>query len=204
MDLLHAEFNNGRLSLEEIKTCLGSDFGQSWPTLQKKFKQDETGLFFNEKLEHEQKKRKAFSESRRQNVLKKPQKSTYVDTSVEHMYKHMENENENTVLVNNINNENSVFWVDIKNQFFNCYWWVEKFCRDKRVPPDELKRQMVDFMVDVELVNEVKTLPELQSHFLHSFNKGKYSKKKDEQQAVHGLTERDLKAIETLNKQRVA
>jgi len=103
MDLLHAEFNNGRLSLEEIKACLGSDFGQSWPTLQKKFKQDETGLFFNEKLEQEQNKRKAFSESRRQNVLKKPSKPSYVDTSVKHMNKHMENENENNVFVNNKN-----------------------------------------------------------------------------------------------------
>src|SRR5688572_2070648 len=37
MDLLTAQFNNGPLSLDEIRTVLGSDFGQHWPTLQKKF-----------------------------------------------------------------------------------------------------------------------------------------------------------------------
>ena len=97
MDILHAQFNNGRLSLEEIKICLGSDFGTSWPTLQKKFKQDEKGLFFNDRLEQEKDKRSAFSESRRQNVLKKPKKPTHDDTYVEHMLPHMENENENGI-----------------------------------------------------------------------------------------------------------
>lgn len=94
IDILHAQFNNGHLSLEEIKICLGADFGSSWPTLQKKFKQDETGLFFNERLELEINKRKNFSESRRKNVSKR-YKPTYVDTSVEHMNIHMENTNRN-------------------------------------------------------------------------------------------------------------
>ena len=95
MDILHANFNNGHLSIEEIKVCLGSDFGQSWPTLQKKFKQDEIGLFFNERIELEKEKRKEFSESRKRNVNKRYQKSTLVDTSVLHMYLHTDNENEN-------------------------------------------------------------------------------------------------------------
>lgn len=93
MDLLHAQFNNGRLSLEEIKTCLGSDFGQAWPTLQKKFKQDEQGLFFNERLEAEKIKRGKYTESRRKNREKKPEK-TYDGTYDKHMIAHMENENE--------------------------------------------------------------------------------------------------------------
>lgn len=64
MDILHAQFNHGRLSLDEIKICLGSDFGQSWPALQKKFKQDEKGLFFNERLEQEKIKRQNFCATR--------------------------------------------------------------------------------------------------------------------------------------------
>lgn len=98
MDLLHAQFNNGRLSLEEIKVCLGSDFGTSWPTLQKKFKQDENNLFFNERLEQEQIKRKAFSQSRRDNVNTRYNKSTLVPTYVEDMKVHMENTNKDPVL----------------------------------------------------------------------------------------------------------
>lgn len=93
IDLLHAQFNNGRLSLEEIKTCLGSDFGTSWPTIQKKFKQDETGLFFNERLEQEKQKRMKYSESRRKNKEGSGKDPTYVTSYVKHMSPHMENEN---------------------------------------------------------------------------------------------------------------
>lgn len=53
MDLLNAQFNNGHLSLEEIKICLGADFGPQWPTLQKKFKTDEQGLYYNERMDIE-------------------------------------------------------------------------------------------------------------------------------------------------------
>jgi len=95
IDLLRAQFNNGHLSIEEIKTCLGSDFGQAWPTLQKKFKQDEKGLFFNERHEREKLKRQKFSESRKANIKKRYEKTTSVDTSVLHMNLHMENENRN-------------------------------------------------------------------------------------------------------------
>lgn len=91
IDVLHAQFNFGPLSLEEIKTCLGSDFGQAWPTLQKKFKTCDAGLFFNERLEHEKSKRKNFCDSRRKNKEKK----TYDNTYDEHMIEHMENTNEN-------------------------------------------------------------------------------------------------------------
>ncbi|MEJ7610650.1 MAG: hypothetical protein WKF88_05660 [Ferruginibacter sp.] len=93
MDLLHAQFNHGRLSLEEIKICLGSDFGPSWPALQKKFKQD-NNLFFNERLEHEKEKRAAYSESRRQSRL--GSKKTYDKTYVNHTNERMDNTNENT------------------------------------------------------------------------------------------------------------
>lgn len=92
IDLLHAQFNSGPLSLEEIRTVLGADFA-AWGTLQKKFKKTETGLFFNERMELEKTRRKKFSESRRQNVNSR-YKSTSVDTSVEHMNLHMENEND--------------------------------------------------------------------------------------------------------------
>lgn len=66
IDLLCVQFNSGPLSLEEIKTVLGSDFGQSWPVLQKKFK-FENGRYFNERMEHERLKRSSFVESRRKN-----------------------------------------------------------------------------------------------------------------------------------------
>lgn len=62
MDLLHAQFNNGRLSLEDIKIVLGTDLVAAWPTLQKKFTVDEAGKYFNERIEHEKEKRAKFKE----------------------------------------------------------------------------------------------------------------------------------------------
>lgn len=70
MDMLIAQFNSGPLSLEEIKTVLGSDFGTAWPSLQKKFKA-ENGLFFNERLEVEKAKRADFQQHQRDRVLKR-------------------------------------------------------------------------------------------------------------------------------------
>lgn len=79
MDLLSIQFNQGKLALDEIKTILGSDFGSTWPTLQKKFK-FEDNLYFNERLQYEKDKRANFTESRRKNA--------------KHMPKHMEDINE--------------------------------------------------------------------------------------------------------------
>ncbi|MHA4844454.1 hypothetical protein ACX0G7_09830 [Flavitalea antarctica] len=113
IDLLHAQFNSGPLSVEEIKIVLGADFA-AWGTLQKKFKRTETGLFFNERLELEKNKRKSFSESRRKNVQKRYDKSTSVDTSVEHMNLHMENENENE---NTIDSKEGLLGENLKFSF---------------------------------------------------------------------------------------
>lgn len=62
LDLLIAQFNTGALSLEEIRNVLGNDFA-AWGTLQKKFKADEAGKFFNEKLRAEILKRQVFVKS---------------------------------------------------------------------------------------------------------------------------------------------
>jgi hypothetical protein len=84
MDLLNAQFNNGPLSLDEVKTVLGSDFGPSWPTLQKKFNTTADGHFFNARLQAEKDKRSSYVKSRRKNL--EP-----------HMDSHMDNGNENRI-----------------------------------------------------------------------------------------------------------
>jgi hypothetical protein len=92
MDLLHAQFNSGHLSLDEIKTVLGSDFGTAWPTLQKKFKKDDDGLFFNVRLQEEKEKRIAFTTSRRNNLESKAHTDKHKG---KHMAPHMDNVNVN-------------------------------------------------------------------------------------------------------------
>lgn len=88
IDLLCVQFNSGPLSLDEIKTVLGSDFGSSWPAIQKKFK-SENGLYFNERLALEKYRRNTYTSSRRSNA-----------NSQKHMPKHMEDVNENVLSIN--------------------------------------------------------------------------------------------------------
>lgn len=68
MHVMGAQFNLGHLSLDTIKTVLGSDFGQHWPTLQKKFILDDKGLFYNKRLDFEIHKRKEYSKGREDNL----------------------------------------------------------------------------------------------------------------------------------------
>jgi hypothetical protein len=101
MDILMVQFNNGHMALHDIQEVLGSDFEKMWENkLKSKFKEDESGLFFNEKLENEILKRRAYTESRRKNLLHKEEHIKY--DKVPHMGSHMENENENenTIVTN--------------------------------------------------------------------------------------------------------
>lgn len=85
IDLLMAQFNQGHMHIDQIKTLLGDDF-ELWDSILKsKFSQDGDGLFYNIKLETEQIKRAEYGKSRRKNFeSKKDDKS--------HMKDHMENE----------------------------------------------------------------------------------------------------------------
>ncbi len=60
-----------------------------------KFQKDSEGKFFNVRLEQEVDKRKSYSESRRNNRMKKEDMINISDTYVQHMEN--ENENENTI-----------------------------------------------------------------------------------------------------------
>lgn len=98
IDLLVAQFNSGPLSLETIKTVLGTDQA-SWTVLSKKFKQDSQGNFFNERLEAEKEKRQKFVLHQRENGLKggrpKNPKETHGLANHKPKQKPLENENEN-------------------------------------------------------------------------------------------------------------
>lgn len=72
MDLLMAQHANGHMPIEDVQHILGEkDFKDLWPKLQKKFKKDNSGHFFNQKLEDEMIKRRKFTESRKNNLSHK-------------------------------------------------------------------------------------------------------------------------------------
>jgi hypothetical protein len=110
--LLCLQHNKGRLSEKDMLSICGSYDADVFG----KFTKDEEGYFFNERLSLEVQKRKAYSESRRNNRIKKDVSNiskTYVP--------HMENENENI-------NENEIIVEDANEK---------KTTRKKFVKPDE-------------------------------------------------------------------
>lgn len=86
MELLMTQFSRGHMT----EHMIGHIVGQLWVTLKVKFKQDDKGLWFNERLEEEQNKRKLFTDSRKNNIIGKNQHKKNG-----HMTSHMENGNEN-------------------------------------------------------------------------------------------------------------
>lgn len=94
IELLILQFNRGHMTSHMI----GHTVGQLWDDIKEKFKQDENGLWYNERLDIEKNKRQSYSESRKNNK-KGVNQYTYDQKTDGHMIGHMtnnkENENEN-------------------------------------------------------------------------------------------------------------
>lgn len=167
IDLLIAQFNNGPLSLETIKTILGQDQA-NWTVLSKKFKQDSKGNFFNERLVTEIEKRKKFCESKSHpNAGRKKS----VDKSYDlHTNNHTENENRNENEIRGRGAGEGELWASIVKNFFNDFNWIEKFCRDKNVDQTILESKQREFISDIELKEDFKDLKELKNHFTNWYN----------------------------------
>lgn len=107
VELLMAQFNRGHMTKDMIGQVLGHKFGQIWEVVQHKFIQDSEGRYYNVRLEEEQKKRKAFVDSRKKNIKGTNQYTKNKETKQGHMdghmTSHMEDENKYTNY-NSINN----------------------------------------------------------------------------------------------------
>jgi uncharacterized protein YdaU (DUF1376 family) len=97
-ELLMTQFNQGHMTSHMI----GRMVGQLWSSIQHKFVIDKNGLYYNIRLEEEKQKRKAFTESRRNNIKGINQhtekKTKKVGHKKGHMTSHMENVNENEII----------------------------------------------------------------------------------------------------------
>ena len=109
--LLCAQHQKGRLTKKDmLNICKSHD-----DNIFDKFTVDKEGLYFNERLENEAKKRKAYSESRSKNRTgKKKDMINISDTYVNHM----ENENENKDV---IEDKNKVEIWPTFDDFWNAY-----------------------------------------------------------------------------------
>ena len=90
MELLMMQFNQGHMEAHMV----GRMVGQIWDKIRHKFIQDESGKWFNERLELEQKKRKEFTLSRKNNLSGKNQHSKKTKKRG-HTTPHMEDEDGN-------------------------------------------------------------------------------------------------------------
>jgi hypothetical protein len=139
--LLCLQHNKGRLSEKDMLHICGAYDSDVFA----KFTKDEEGYFFNERLSTEVQKRKAYSESRRNNRTKKDM------TNISNTYvPHMENENENI-------NENEIIVEDANEK---------KVTRKKFVKPQEhevynlmgeLNMKGNNFLTEDKLVNFART-----------------------------------------------
>ena len=97
-ELLMTQFNQGHMTSHMI----GRMVGQLWSSIEHKFVKDENGLWYNIRLEEEKEKRKAFTESRRNNIKGTNQytekKTKKLCHKKGHMTTHMENVNENEII----------------------------------------------------------------------------------------------------------
>lgn len=173
MDLLYAQFNNGRLSLSEIKTVLGQDFAATWPVLLKKFKQDENDYYYNEKAESEKIKRERFAEKQKTvGMLGGRPKKTQIKP-VDYL-----NNNPNKSLLENVNEnkekgvqgEKPKLWDSEKYSFLHSPGWIYNFCTNKKISIEVFEKMGKEFISDIELKEDFKSLSELRNHFTNWYN----------------------------------
>jgi uncharacterized protein YdaU (DUF1376 family) len=95
IELLILQFNRGHMTSHMV----GHTVGQVWEGIKDKFTMDENGCYYNKRLETEIIKRQKYSNSRRNNLEGKNQYTKNEVKTNGHMTSHMENENENRIIL---------------------------------------------------------------------------------------------------------
>jgi uncharacterized protein YdaU (DUF1376 family) len=116
IELLMMQFNRGHMTSHMV----GQVVGQLWGQIQDKFIQDEDGLWYNVRLEEEKNKRKAFTVSRKNNLLGTNKHTNNFSHMGSHMGTHMVNvnvnEDINTSLTEKNGKEKKQLFVNPKTQ----------------------------------------------------------------------------------------
>lgn len=195
LDLLIAQFNNGPLSLESIKTLLGQDQAV-WTVLSSKFKQDSAGNYFNERLAAEVEKRRAFSEKQKINGMKggrKPNPNPTLNPNTNPNGSLLENGNRNE---NEVGNETlkGGSGGNRKQEFLTNQKWKEEFCMAKSLQMHELEKMMQDFVSDCDLKGEY--IDSYKKYFTNLFNKN--ANGKAHQRTIPGGTTKPTRGETTI------
>lgn len=173
MDLLMAQFNQGPLSLEDIRQVLGVDFDMWEQKLATKFEKNDKGLFYNVKLQQEIDKRKNFTKSRRENLNKKHHTETHKE---DHTELRMENENVNVIENKNLSkggaggNYSPEAFDRFYSELLSSEVWVEQCAMHLRLPTkQDLAKYLREYLERENLAGELekKPLQEVRRHFLN-------------------------------------
>jgi uncharacterized protein YdaU (DUF1376 family) len=120
-----------------------------------KFRQDENGLYYNERLENEIIKRKEYSKSRSENRKKKNISSSHdID---------MENKNKDSNYSNSLTNGNGA-WSTEKMLFLNAEQWQYKQSSEYKISKNALLEYINVFLNRIELQEDYKSESELKKH----------------------------------------
>ncbi len=138
MDLLMLQFNRGHMT----KHMMGQVVGHLLDELLVKFEIDDEGLYFNRRLEEEQKKRKIFVDSRLNNISGANQytkKSGHMDG---HTSSRMENTNKDEIIITELG---SAKVKEIANEVWKDQIWKEQICMGLSIKVDELQKWLAMF-----------------------------------------------------------
>lgn len=130
MDILMMQFNRGHMTYDMIAHVLGQRCDLIWAVISDKFIVDENGLYYNARLEMEQNKRKAYTDSRRNNkegknqFTEKEKPAKKVGHTTKHMTPHMEDENVNEN--NKFNFKNSLLSLGVEESIVSDWLIVRK------------------------------------------------------------------------------
>jgi len=168
MELLMMQFNRGHMTSHMV----GQVVGQLWDKIKDKFIQDEAGLWYNVRLESEQNKRNAYTNSRKNNIKGTNQHTKNIAHMEGHMTSHMENENinENRNIIKEGGAGGGIVFYDLENvysELINSHSWIESICRYvKNQTPETVNlkiREFVDMLKSKE--NTGKTLRQYKEYF---------------------------------------
>lgn len=168
MEVLMLQFNRGHMTSHMI----GQLVGQLWLNIEAKFRQDENGLWYNERLEEEQTKRQNYSKSRNNNLSGKNQHTLKAVVEGGHMTPHMEDEDEN--VNKDINNNNYLF----KNTLLENEIWKKTISTQLKITEEEVVLKLNDFYN--HLATEFKVHPSMNEFTKHFKNWIPVNKSKNE------------------------
>lgn len=154
LDLLLAQFNTGPLTIEEIRTVLGTDFAAWQGSLSKKFAVDETGKYFNERLEKEKLKRQEFAAMQKERAVKGWEKRHLLNSG-----------NAGALPVGNRNTSLGLLAVQNKKELLENQFFHEDVCQKIQVSMPYVLAKIKEFVNDREDEELQKSWAECRRHF---------------------------------------